>query len=80
MTIKRTPLKADTNNPRRAGELAGNWRVFGAFSRFKVAPVHTRFKRVSWFVWDAEKVDEETGLSSIVRQAPSEAEAVAGLS
>lgn len=67
------------NDPSKAGCLAGPKRLFGAFHRYSVAPVHTRFDRVQWFVWDADGTCPETGLLTIVRQEDTVEEAVAGL-
>ena len=68
-----------TNDARFSGSLAGAKRLLGAESRYAVAPVHTRFEAVQWFVWDAERADDVTGLASVIRQAESEEEAVSGL-
>lgn len=67
------------NDPSQAGRLAGPKRLFGDFHRYAVFPVHTRFDAVEWFVADAESTDPVTGKPKIIRQAPTEAEAVAGL-
>ena len=72
-------MPALKNDPRRAGSLAANKRLFGDASRYAVAPIHTRFEAVEWFVWDAERPDPKTGLATVIRQAPTEAEATAGL-
>lgn len=61
-----------------AGRLALHKVTFGECSRFAVAPVHTRFDSVTWFVWDAEKAGSD-GEPTIVRQAATFAAAVAGL-
>ena len=71
--------KTIRNEPTMAGRLAGRKRFFGDYSRYAVFPVHTRFEAVEWFVADAEVTDEVTGLPAVIRQAASEAEAVAGL-
>jgi len=67
---------AQDNNPKQAGELASSKVTFG---RYAVYAVHTRFDNVSWFVADAESVDEVTGGSAIIRQESSFETAVAGL-
>lgn len=72
-------LTARPNNPALAGQLASRRVSFGTFSRFAVAAVHTRFDAVSFFVWDAERADELTGLPAVVRQADSLEAAIAGL-
>lgn len=68
------------NNPARKGELAAPKRLFGEYSRYAVAPVHTRFDRVQWFVWDADEIDPVTNGPAVIRQEDTEAEAIAGLS
>jgi len=68
------------NNPAKAGQLAARKRLFGDYSRYAVAPVHTRFEAVEWFVWDAHTYaapDDPT--PAVIRQAPTEAEAIEGL-
>jgi hypothetical protein len=67
-----------TNDPARKGELAARKQLFGGNSRYAVAPVHTRFDAVQWFVWDAETLDD-TGLPAVIRQADSLDEALTGL-
>lgn len=67
------------NDPKRAGQLAAKKELFGGYSRYAVAPVHTRFNAVEWFVWDAEKIDLVTGGPDVIRQAQTKAEALAGL-
>jgi len=71
--------QVEANDPSRAGQLAGRQRLFGDYSRYAVAPVHTRFDAVEFFVWDAELTDEVTGGPAVIRQAATEAEAVRGL-
>ena len=60
------------------GELAAPKKIFGEFNRYAVAPIHSRLGGVEWFVWDSESLDE-LGLSTVIRQAATESEAVAGL-
>ena len=67
------------NDPSRKGQLAARKRIFGDWHRYAVAPVHTRFDAVEWFVWDAETIDPVFGGPSVIRQASTEAEAVEGL-
>lgn len=50
-------LKIEANDPSRRGQLAGMKIIFGASKRYAIAPVHTRFSTISWFVWDAEIYD-----------------------
>ena len=73
------------NDPSRKGELAAEKRIFGKNSRYAVAPVHSRFDKVGWFVWDAETFGDEYDpiigyLPAIIRITDSYEEAVAGLS
>ena len=68
------------NDPAKAGQLAARKRTFGDFSRYAVAPVHTRFDAVQWFVWDAMSPWQDgTGLPAVIRQAVSLDEAMRGL-
>lgn len=71
------PFAVEANDPAKRGALAGR-KITGEGSRFAVAPVHTRFDAVQWFVWDAD-VDEGDG-PVVVRQAATYTEAVRGLS
>jgi hypothetical protein len=67
------------NNPNLAGQLAAKKELFGDCSRYAIAPIHTRFDAVEWFVWDAEKTDLDTKRAQVIRQAQTKAEALAGL-
>lgn len=67
------------NDPSRKGELAAPKQLFGDCSRYAVAPVHTRFDAVQWFVWDAEITCPETGMPEVIRQADTLAEALQGI-
>jgi len=67
------------NNSKFAGQLAAKKELFGGYSRYAVAPIHTRFDAVEWFVWDAEKIDPVTGGPDVIRQAQTKSEALAGL-
>ena len=67
------------NDPRQAGRQAGPQRLFGDYSRYAVAPYHTRFDAIVWMVADAEITDEVTGLPAVIRMAATEEEAVANL-
>ena len=71
--------KSPRNDPSKAGALAGRKVLFGDYSRFAVAPVHTRSDAVEWFVWDAYVTDEVTGLPAVVRQESTREAAVSGL-
>jgi hypothetical protein len=73
------PHKVAENNPSLKGSLAGKRMLFGDWARYAVAPVHTRWDAVSWFVWDAEYINEKTGHPEVIRQAPTFEEAVKGL-
>jgi len=68
-----------TNNPMLRGSLAAPKRRFGDHGRYAVAPVHTRFDVLEWVVWDADIIDEATGLAAIIRQAGTMGEALRGL-
>ena len=63
------------NNPEKRGQLAAKKKLFGEHSRYAVAPIHTRFDAVEWFVWDAEIINSD-GLPEIIRQAATEQEAI----
>jgi hypothetical protein len=65
------------NDPTRAGQLAARLRLFGDWNRYGVAPVHTRFDAVEWFVWDAQVIVNDR--PNVIRQGASEKAAVAGL-
>lgn len=68
------------NDPSRKGQLAARKQLFGEFSRYAVAPVHTRFDRVQWFVWDAHTQTSRRDPSpAVIRQEETLAEAIAGL-
>ena len=68
-----------TNNPNLAGQLAAKKELFGGHSRYAIAPIHTRFDAVQWFVWDAEQIDVQTGFASVIRQTQTKQEALVGL-
>ena len=65
------------NLPSMAGKVAARKVLFGECSRYAVAPVHSRFGSVQWFVWDAEE-DALTGLPKVIRQEDSLKGAVSG--
>jgi len=72
--------KSPKNDPTKAGCLAGRKETFGPLNRYAVAPVHTRFDAVEWFVWDAEgELSRMTATPPVIRQATSKAEALEGL-
>lgn len=72
-------MTAPRNNPLRSGELAAKREFFGGWSRYAIAPIHTRFDAVEWFVWDAEKIDPDTKRSTVIRQAATKEAAMSGL-
>lgn len=59
------------NDIAKAGQIAKRKALFGDCSRYAVAPVHTRFDAVQWFVWDADNMDALTGKPSVIRQEDS---------
>jgi hypothetical protein len=65
------------NDASRKGQLAARKQLFGDYRRYAVAPIHTRFDAVSWFVWDAEGYP--MGEPAIIRQEATLAEATKGL-
>ena len=71
--------KTIANNPSLKGSLAAPKKYFGENGRFAVAPVHTRFDAVEWFVWDAEHSASDMTHAEIIRQSHSREEALAGL-
>jgi len=68
-----------TNNPMLRGSLSAPKQRFGDFGRYTIAPIHTRFNAVEWVVWDADTIDEATGLAAIIRQTDTIDEALRGL-
>ena len=64
------------NNPNFAGQLASKKVLFGGYSRFAIAPVHTRFDAVEWFVWDAEQIDPVTGGPDVIAQDATKEQAM----
>ena len=64
------------NNPNLAGQLASKKVLFGGYSRFAIAPVHTRFDAVEWFVWDAERIDPVTGGPDVIAQESTKEQAM----
>ena len=73
------PHKVPENNPARKGEIAAPKMLFGEHNRYAVAPIHTRFARITWFVWDAETYADAEGRPEVVRQEDTYDQAVAGL-
>jgi len=67
------------NDATKRGQLAAPKVIFGELSRYAVAPLHSRFGSIVWFVWDAEKSYDETKAADIIRQGCTFEEAVEGL-
>lgn len=67
------------NNPAMKGALAARKQFFGDNSRYAVAPVHTRFDAVQWFVWDAEHPMSDLNHAEVIRQEPTLDAAIRGL-
>jgi len=65
------------NNPNLAGELAAKKELFGEYSRYAIAPIHTRFDAIEWFVWDAHTIDPLTGHPDVIAQEATKEEALA---
>lgn len=57
-----------TNDPSKAGQLAAPKRTFGPSRRYAVAPVHTRFDAIEWFVWDANRYADRAGNPDVTAQ------------
>ena len=68
-----------TNDPARKGQLAARKQTFGDHRRYAVAPVHTRFDAIEWFVWDAEHPLSTMSNAEVIRQEPTLEAALAGL-
>lgn len=66
--------KTIKNNPALKGSPAIRKHLFGECSRFAIAPIHTRFDYVQWFVWDAHKLDSD-GKPDVIRQFDSSSDA-----
>jgi len=67
------------NNQALRGSLAGRKVLFGDNSRYAIAPVHTRFDAVEWFVWDAEHPMSDLNHAEVIRQSETKEQAMAGL-
>lgn len=72
-------MTAIVNNPKMAGSYAGKREFFGEYDRYAIAPVHTRFDAVQWFVWDAMHQNSNMNRAEVIRQAATREEAIAGL-
>ena len=68
-----------SNNPMLRGSLAAPKQRFGDHGRYAVAPIHTRFDAVEWFVWDAEHELSTMSRAEVIRQEPSVEESLRGL-
>lgn len=71
--------KLPANNPSLKGQPAARKQFFGPRSRYAVAPIHTRFDALEWFVWDAEHELSDMSRAEVIRQAASLDEALDGL-
>lgn len=67
------------NDPMLRGSLAAPKQFFGDRGRYAVAPVHTRFDAIEWFVWDAEHALSTMNKAEVIRQAETLDEALQGL-
>lgn len=67
------------NDPSKKGKLAARKQLFGDNKRYAVAPLHTRFDAIEWFVWDANVYADETGMPEVIRQCSTLEEAISGL-
>ncbi len=67
------------NKPSAHGQLAAKRQFLGDDFRYAVAPVHTRFDAVEWFVWDAEHPLSDLHHAEVIRQAATLEEAIKGL-
>lgn len=72
-------LKVPANNPALKGQPAARKQFFGPRERYAIAPVHTRFDALEWFVWDAEHKLSNMSRAEVIRQAASLEEALMGL-
>ena len=66
------------NKPNFAGQPAAAKRFFGDNSRYAIAPVHTRFDDIAWFVWDAEAECDEPYIAETIRICDTKEEALKG--
>ena len=75
--------KVQPNDPNRAGQDASKRQYFGAFDRYSVFAVHTRFDAVCWFVTDAEGITDDQVRAGefppVIRQEATREAAMAGL-
>lgn len=71
-------LSVPANDPALKGQPAARKQLFGEGRRYAIAPVHTRFDALQWFVWDAETLGP-CGRPEVIRQAATLEEALTGL-
>lgn len=71
--------KVPANNAALKGQPAARKQFFGPRSRYAVAPVHTRFDMLEWFVWDAEHPLSDLNHAEVIRQAETLEEALRGI-
>lgn len=72
-------FRAVSNNAMLKGSLAAPKQFFGDNGRYAVAPVHTRFDAVEWFVWDADHALSTMSRAEVIRQSETLDEALRGL-
>lgn len=71
--------KLPANNPAIKGQPATRKQFFGPRGRYAVAPIHTRFDALEWFVWDAEHSLSDISHAEVIREAATLEEAISGL-
>lgn len=64
------------NVPKLAGSRAARKLFFGVNCRYAVWPIHTRFNKLSWFVYDYL---HPSGKTSVIRQEDTLSKALEGL-
>jgi len=80
LSVSRSRFPAEIiNDSSKRGELAAPKVLFGEYSRYAIAPIHTRFGSIVWFVWDAETAYDGLNAAEVIRQENSFEEAVVGL-
>jgi hypothetical protein len=79
-SVSRSAFPAEiVNDASKRGQLAAPKVLFGELSRYAIAPIHTRFGDVVWFVWDAESNIEDTHMADVIRQEATFERAVENL-
>ncbi len=66
------------NDPALRGQLAAEMQYFGEANRYAVAPLHTRFDAITWFVWDSQHRLSTQDWHEVIRQADTLDEALRG--